>query len=388
MKANDGAKGGSKEKEVASTEREDRAVDDSGDAGERKDDGAFASEAITMEESRKVCCFSGNPTEIYVQFIPDNPYARTKFGALLKSDDGEHSLTALDGTGLARAIGFEEGDIILSINNVETSLEKKSRQVAVLESLADIGTKIALVIERKRKRSTTHWLFAFHLNEKEGKPIATNIFKHKLENVWLSFPVIPEKSAFPLVPVYTFIRSAQLRLILDTNNRFMRINTEIADYVLTDFVLTACFYDQIDGEPCDEGRPIALAASVKRGHRIRHESAEINEDSKSDCEGDDDEMMCIAGHERSGKGFLSVEVFPPYMTQPRTQIPANAMFFSLLLNPNGTANILAPFGEGWYLSFSTVGNEWIATLKPGDKAAAFKIEYQGRILTSLKQLFH
>ncbi|XP_054757412.2 uncharacterized protein LOC129263531 [Lytechinus pictus] len=292
-----------------------------------------------------------NIRNIFVQYVTDKPYAVTYFGARLHSHDCRHVIRDIDGSGLAYEVGLRNHDELLSINNIETDLTN-TIQLAVLECLADIGTRIGLVIKRKEGQDEQKWLYAFHLNEKDGRPNVETISRHLLDsgsedNSFIE--LLPVETAFDVTPTYQYRRSAQVELIERRLDRFTEIGRTRATYVSTSQNVTLNYY-QVVGGGNPPGNPIAISQPVSSSR-----------------------PMCIEG---VIAGPLDVVAFPRWMRDPRTQIPQNNMFFFVTLRPTGSTVIKAAnTNDDLYMTTENMNREWIASL--GRTASEFRIVPQG-----------
>ncbi|XP_041466057.1 uncharacterized protein LOC121416645 [Lytechinus variegatus] len=200
--------------------------------------------------------------KIFVQYVPDKPYAVTYFGARLHSRDCRHVIRDIAGSGLAEEVGLRNHDELLSINNIETDLTN-TIQLAVLECLADIGTRIGLVIKRQEDQDEEKWLYAFHLDEKDGRPIVATISRHLLDsgsedNSFIE--LLPVETAFDVTPTYQYRRSAQVQLIEMRLDRFTEIGRTQATYVSTRQNVTLNYYQVVSGGN-PPGNPVVISQS-------------------------------------------------------------------------------------------------------------------------------
>ncbi|XP_063956717.1 uncharacterized protein LOC135154474 [Lytechinus pictus] len=274
-----------------------------------------------------------NIRKIFVQYVTDKPYAVTYFGARLHSHDCRHVIRDIDGSGLAYDVGLRNHDELLSINNIETDLTN-TIQLAVLECLADIGTRIGLVIKRKEHQDEEKWLYAFHLNEKviDGRPIVETISRHLLDsgsedNSFIE--LLSAKTAFDVKPSYEYKSQEQVELIEKSHDLFTKIENVTLNYY------------QVVGGGTPPGDPIAISEP-----------------------GSPRRPMCVKG---VTAGPLRVVEFPRWMTNPRFQIPQNNKFFFLTLPPTGSAIIKAANTNDLYMT----DVESIASL--GRTASEFRI---------------
>ncbi|XP_030848560.1 uncharacterized protein LOC100892317 isoform X2 [Strongylocentrotus purpuratus] len=303
--------------------------------------------------------------EIFVQYIPGKPHALAEFGALLYTHHDRHEFMDIDGTGLARAAGLRHHDELISINNPQSDISSAS-QLAVLECFSDIGTQIGLVIKRKQRKQEETWLIAFHLNEKDNRPVVENIFSKIIILDSLLIPVIPVDSAFDENPVYSYDCSAQVEMILEDGDRHMEIDTDKATYVLYKEIVTLNYYETIFGTVPGLALSISTPESSDR---------DLDNGIDSDCD-KDDSSMCI---EAVDVGPLSVVSFPSYMTGP-DPILQNNMFFIMAILPTGSEVFKAANtqDELYISSDEEDAMLWVASLRAS--SSKFRIESDGKVL--------